>query len=653
MASVAGVAHAAPSGETKAVSYLGYHFQVPGDWQVVDLAHDPSRCVRFDQHTVYLGTPSTTQDCPSHLSGRTEALLVAPRSDAGTTVVTTDNSPADELDAVAPRLAVTATYAGDRTLVQDILRQAGLAQPTTTASHSRVAAAPVAPDLTAVAANSSTDYTGYGFDTCTAPNSSAMSAWLGSSPYRAVGIYIGGGRSCSQPALTAGWVQQQAAAGWHFIPTYVGTQASAITDPAGQGTASADDAINQAAALGFGPGSTIYDDMEQYSSGYRGAVLSYLSAWTTELHARGYRSGAYSSASSGIVDLANNASNYTMPDVIWDANWNGNADTNEPAIASSLWSNHQRIHQYRGNVTQNYGGVTISVDTDYLDVASGSAVQLPAIMRVDTLVNGDVYDNQRNADGSWGGVSLLDGNGQITQIATAALTDGTFHVDTLAGGKVYDDQRNPDGTWTGAALLDGGGQVSAISAAGLADGTMHVQTLAAGKVYDDQRNPDGTWTGAALLDGGGQVSAISAAGLTDGTLHVQTLAAGKVYDDQRNPDGTWTGAALLDGGGQVSAISAAGLADGTMHVQTLAAGQVYDNQRNTNGTWAGVALLDGNGHITGVSAAGLADGTMHVQTLAAGKVYDNQRNTNGTWTGVALLDGNGHISSISAAGFGE
>ncbi|MCX4745400.1 CHAP domain-containing protein [Kitasatospora sp. NBC_01287] len=290
---------------------------------------------------------------------------------------------------------------------------------------------------------------------------------------------------------------------------------------------------------------------------------------------------------------------------------------------------------------------------DLQGYAKPVGVQLPAIMRVDTLVNGDVYDNQRNADGSWGGVSLLDGNGQITQIATAALTDGTFHVDTLAGGKVYDDQRNPDGTWTGAALLDGGGQVSAISAAGLADGTMHVQTLAAGKVYDNQRNTDGTWTGAALLDGGGQVSAISAAGLTDGTLHVQTLAAGKVYDDQRNPDGTWTGAALLDGGGQVSAISAAGLADGTMHVQTLAAGQVYDNQRNTNGTWTGAALLDGNGHITGVSAAGLADGTMHVQTLAAGKVYDNQRNTNGTWTGVALLDGNGHISSISAAGFGE
>ncbi|MGF1425074.1 glycoside hydrolase domain-containing protein [Kitasatospora sp. LaBMicrA B282] len=647
------MAHAAAGGGTKTASYLGYHFRVPGDWQVVDLAHAPSHCVRFDQHAVYLGTPSTLQNCPSHLSGRTEALLVGPRADAGTSTVTTDNTPAGELDAIAPRLTVTATYASDRTLVQDILQQAGLARATTAANRSRAAAAaaPVSPNLSASVASSSTDYTGYGFDTCAAPSSSAMGAWLGSSPYRAVGIYIGGGRACAQPALTAGWVQQQAAAGWHFIPTYVGTQAGAITDPTGQGTASADDAVNQAAALGFGPGSTIYDDMEQYGSGYRSAVLGYLSAWTAELHARGYRSGVYSSSSAGIVDLADNDTGYTMPDAIWDADWNGAADTNEPAIPSSLWSNHQRIHQYQGNVTQSYGGVAMNIDTDYLNVALGSGAQLPAIMRVDTLVSGKVYDNQRNADGSWGGAALLDGNGQITQIATAALTDGTFHVDTLVAGKVYDNQRNPDGTWNGAALLDGSGQVTQIAATGLADGTMHVQTLAAGKVYDNQRNTNGTWNGAALLDGNGQITAISAAGLTDGTMHVQTLVAGQLYDNQRNTNGTWNGAALLDSNGQITAISSAGLADGTMHVQTLVTGKVYDNQRNTNGTWNGAALLDGNGQIAAISSAGLTDGTMHVQTLVTGKVYDNQRNTNGTWNGAALLDGNGQITAISAAAF--
>ena len=43
-----------------------------------------------------------------------------------------------------------------------------------------------------------------------------MSAWAGS-PYRAIGVYIGGlNRGCSQPNLTASWVSQ------HFTATTVG-----------------------------------------------------------------------------------------------------------------------------------------------------------------------------------------------------------------------------------------------------------------------------------------------------------------------------------------------------------------------------------------------------------------------------------------------
>ena len=46
-------------------------------------------------------------------------------------------------------------------------------------------------------------YSGLAFDTCTAPSLTQMQAWL-DSPYRAVGIYIGGpNRSCGQPQLTA------------------------------------------------------------------------------------------------------------------------------------------------------------------------------------------------------------------------------------------------------------------------------------------------------------------------------------------------------------------------------------------------------------------------------------------------------------------
>src|SRR3954454_11845685 len=82
----------------------------------------------------------------------------------------------------------------------------------------------------AEAANPATpgDFTGYGFDQCTAPSQSAMDAWWKSSPYWAVGIYISGdSRGCrSQPNLTSTWVATQLAHGWRLLPITLGPQAS-------------------------------------------------------------------------------------------------------------------------------------------------------------------------------------------------------------------------------------------------------------------------------------------------------------------------------------------------------------------------------------------------------------------------------------------
>src|SRR5205823_11660912 len=68
-------------------------------------------------------------------------------------------------------------------------------------------------------------FTGLGFDACSAPSTTTMSAWS-ASPYRAIGVYIGGvNRGCSQPNLTSTWVSTEIAAGWGLIPIYVGLQA--------------------------------------------------------------------------------------------------------------------------------------------------------------------------------------------------------------------------------------------------------------------------------------------------------------------------------------------------------------------------------------------------------------------------------------------
>ena len=129
-----------------------------------------------------------------------------------------------------------------------------------------------------------------------------------------------------------------------------------------QADKAAEDAVTNAENLGFGPGTPILYDVESFSSSGESTALSFLSEWTTKLHAVGYDSGVYSSESTGITDLIDNINSYTMPDVIDFANGNGTNSTSDSGIPSGDWINHQRIHQFAGNVSETCGGVTLSVD---------------------------------------------------------------------------------------------------------------------------------------------------------------------------------------------------------------------------------------------------------------------------------------------------
>jgi hypothetical protein len=329
LALLAPAAQAGAPAKQRTIHFRGQEVRVPAAWPVYRLAERPRLCVRLDRRAVYLGTPGAEQRCPSEAIGRRRAIL----ADPGT----------------APRA---------RTSARPLLKLA-----------------------------SAGDFTGLGFDACTAPSARAMSAWE-DSPYRAIGVYIGGlNRGCSQPNLTAPWVRDRIAAGWHLIPTYVGLQAptsscsSCATLSAGsataQGTAEAEDAVEQARAIGIGPGSPIYFDMESYSrtSSASSATLTFLAAWTTELHAAGYESGVYSSSASGIADLAAKVgTSYAAPDNLWIANWNGLKNTDDPYVPDNAWSNHQRIHQYRGGHDESYGGVTINIDNNYVEGATVGAI---------------------------------------------------------------------------------------------------------------------------------------------------------------------------------------------------------------------------------------------------------------------------------------
>lgn len=403
-------ASAAPA--TKAVTYRGYTMRVPANWPVYRLTPRSTVCVRFNRHALYLGSPGTRQRCPTKPAGRTEAILAAPlraamatrQGGAGSalapvTVAGAQPAGGSETRVTVPAhgLQLTATWQRHPAVVRRALGvklSHSALRPSAKASAAPRTKANAAPRAKASSAPraTGTPFTGLGFDPCSAPTASQMTAW-GASPYRAIGVYIGGtNMACSQVNLTPAWVAGEWAAGWHLILTYVGLQApgnscgcSAIvaSQAAAEGAAAATDAVAHAQALGIGPGNPIYDDMEAYSRGVTvtSAVLAFLSGWTNQLHAEGYGSGVYSSSASGIVDLAAQyGTGYPEPDDIWIANWNGAQSTLDGAAPSIDWSDHQRLHQYRGGHNETYGGVTLNIDNDYLDGATafGAAVT-PAV----------------------------------------------------------------------------------------------------------------------------------------------------------------------------------------------------------------------------------------------------------------------------------
>ena len=256
-------------------------------------------------------------------------------------------------------------------------------------------------------------YTGYGFDTCHAPPLTALSAWT-ASPYRAIGVYIGGvNRACGDGNLSAVWVAAAVAQGWSLLPLYVGLQAPCVSQsglahlssaPAtatAQGVAAADDAAARAAFFGLPGGSPVYLDMEGYSTkspACSQAVQSFVTGWVTELRASGWVAGVYGSAASTIRDLSNLG--VATPDDVWIANWNGVTGVfGDPYVSDALWPNHQRIHQYKGGHRETWGGVTIDVDSDFVDAAVvGGAAPTPPPPPPPA---GSVGSGDGNATASW------------------------------------------------------------------------------------------------------------------------------------------------------------------------------------------------------------------------------------------------------------
>ncbi|AXK36826.1 DUF1906 domain-containing protein [Streptomyces armeniacus] len=229
-------------------------------------------------------------------------------------------------------------------------------------------------------------FQGEGFDTCLTPPLDTMRAWT-ASPYRAVGVYIGGrGRACpNQPNLDRDWVRGVTGLGWRLLPLYVGSQSPCVHSErkrryaidAGrawqQGVREGRDAVARARELGMAANSAIYLDMEAYDQ--RDAkcgrtTLKFVRGWNREVRRLDYVPGFYSSAISGISHLerVRSAGERDLPAAIWFARWRVGPNLHgEPALAPGAWQPHRRIHQYEGNVKQTFGGRTLQIDKNVVD----------------------------------------------------------------------------------------------------------------------------------------------------------------------------------------------------------------------------------------------------------------------------------------------
>jgi hypothetical protein len=642
-----GAALAAPAGAWRNVTFEGVSLEVPASWPVVNLAAQPLACPRLDVHAVYLGTPGPDPVCPAGLHGKTEAVQIEPASPqspdaaaAGTSTVIGGRPARTNADAAvthtiidilpAAGIEVGLSYGSNRALarrIQATIRIGPAARPVSAAAL--LPASPVRP------APAQGLFQGPGFDTCAAPSESALNSWL-ASPFRAVGIYIGGiNRACAQANLTDSWTSAAQAEGWSYFPLYPGRQASCVkafgdatitrSKAAAQGTAAAQDAATQAQSLGIPQGTPIVYDMEAYA-GCGPEVITFLNSWDAELHVKGYLAAVYESFSN-IGDLVSAATRITEPDVIYYADWDGHATTQSSYMPASMWTGHRRIHQYQGSHEVTWGGVTMDIDNDQLNVGLGKAPK-PKPAPAQSAVRIAVGINA-NGSAEWFAKAA---NGTLIHSYQHPLGSSGWAATATVGDSPADIVSNP------AVTADADGNLALFAA----DGRGQLQ-----HAWQHSSAPDG-WQWGGPVGAAGTTGTIRAdpAALRrpGGDIQVFVTTAGGSVATTREvkPDDetAWTRWNSLHGS---CASSPAAFTDASGRLEvfcTTTRGTLAADTR-TGGAWHGWATVGASPSGLRGAPAIVSDGAGQTEAFAAttagGLVHAWQRTSTGAWTwGIAL-----------------
>ena len=274
------------------------------------------------------------------------------------------------------------------------------------------------------------------------------------SPFTAIGIYVSGNsRYCGdkyQPNLSKSWVATNAANGWRFIPIHVGRQSPCFKNNpksrsrrstcrhrqhgAHAGRAEAKETIAALTKYGFGDGQLLlprhrvvrpHHGVRQRScssSPTRGP-----STCTARATSPASTPAARRRSRPSTTARRPSAQGFTLPDHMWIAWVNKKADTKGgPYLSDAGWTDHQRIHQYHNGVNVTYGGKTLNIDKNYLDVGNGSVA-------VKRALPCDVHDDVHVVPDAQGRLQRRRGRGAGVPAARAGLVtkvDTTFGTGT-------------------------------------------------------------------------------------------------------------------------------------------------------------------------------------------------------------------------------
>jgi len=211
---------------------------------------------------------------------------------------------------------------------------------------------------------------------------------------RTIAGYIGGPDVGSCNLINSAWeagIDGSVPGGWGVLPIYVGAQAPYSScsgtqnpdyiqsgNPTQQGLNDGSNAVSEAEARGFNPGSVLVDDMENFywTGSCPGLVCAYLNGWVAEVASAGYTTMVYGlQAAECEAQLVGNP-NQNFPAYIWPAwyvhesVWNVSYNI---SIPNGDWIYDQRDMQYESSLSSG-SPYFLSYDADCADAGANGGL---------------------------------------------------------------------------------------------------------------------------------------------------------------------------------------------------------------------------------------------------------------------------------------